>query len=106
MNLCVEFFIFIKISCRFFQAVFEAVMGSDYTGDIGLDDVLIIDGACGSPGDCNFEKGKCMWKNIGGDDFDWISGSGRTTSAYTGPVSDHTTSGPTGESVLRFCLII
>ncbi|XP_046559779.1 MAM and LDL-receptor class A domain-containing protein 1-like [Haliotis rubra] len=42
-------------------------------------------------GDCTFESGLCTWSNTGGgDQFDWILGSGMTSSSYTGPSRDHT----------------
>lgn len=33
-----------------------------------------------------------------GDDFDWIQGSGATSSQGTGPSKDHTTNKATGEN--------
>ncbi|XP_067654295.1 MAM and LDL-receptor class A domain-containing protein 1-like isoform X2 [Haliotis asinina] len=42
------------------------------------------------PWDCTFESGHCTWSNTGGDEFDWITGSGMTSSASTGPSHDHT----------------
>jgi hypothetical protein len=46
-------FIFVIFSFSFFfqfKVVFEAVRGSGINGDIALDDVLIKEGACPSPG--------------------------------------------------------
>ena len=34
----------------FSQIMFEASVGSSYSGDIAIDDVLITDGACPMPG--------------------------------------------------------
>lgn len=39
-------------------------------------------------GDCNFEQNFCTWINMAGDQFDWIRGSGRTLSSFTGPSTD------------------
>lgn len=39
-------------------------------------------------GDCNFEQNFCTWINMAGDQFDWIRGSGSTTSGFTGPSRD------------------
>ncbi|KAH3887694.1 hypothetical protein DPMN_011712 [Dreissena polymorpha] len=32
----------------------------------------------------------CTWSNLRNDNFDWLIGSGATTSSFTGPSSDHT----------------
>ena len=65
-------------------------VGQSYKGDIAIDDVVIKDGSCGSPSDCNFESERCLWKNEAGDDFDWLRSKGSTNSRYTGPRIDHT----------------
>ncbi|KAK7098916.1 hypothetical protein V1264_003131 [Littorina saxatilis] len=73
------------------EVVFEGIVGSGILSDIAIDDVSITSGACGaSQGDCNFDKDTCTWSNVGGDDFDWLRGSGSTPSRYTGPSVDHT----------------
>ena len=60
-------------------------------GDIGLDDVEIVDGACPAQGSCDFETGYCGYSNeVERDDFDWQLGRG-TVYYYTGPKVDHTT---------------
>jgi hypothetical protein len=40
------------------------------------------------------------WSNVhgSGDNFDWVRGSGRTTSSGTGPSTDHTTNNSTGKT--------
>ena len=43
--------------------MFEAVRGISFTGDIAIDDVNLLDGACNAPGACNFEKPICTWSN-------------------------------------------
>ncbi|KAL8608892.1 hypothetical protein ACOMHN_065230 [Nucella lapillus] len=79
------------------QVVFEGVRGSSYLGDIALDDIRLQPGACGqSPGDCSFDVDSCSWTNSAGDDFEWLRGSGRTTTTGTGPSTDHTTGNATG----------
>ena len=74
--------------------MFEGSVGSSFTGDIAIDDVLIEDGACADPGNCDFEKGECTWINAQTDDindnFDWIRAT-RTPSTNTGPSTDHST---------------
>ena len=54
--------------------------------------MIIKDGSCGLPMDCDFEKDECLWKQVkgGNDDFDWLRGKGGTQSRFTGPRVDHT----------------
>eukprot|EP00795_Rhopilema_esculentum_P012712 gene12712-3431_t len=79
------------------QMIFEASVGTSYSGDIAIDDVLIKDGACPLPGNCAFETGMCTYMNVKtGDEFDWLIGSGGTTSQFTGPSVDHTTGTKSG----------
>jgi hypothetical protein len=74
--------------------MFEGSVGASFTSDIAIDDVLISNGACAKPGDCDFEKGECTWINAKTDDindnFDWIRAT-KTASAGTGPSTDHST---------------
>lgn len=79
------------------QLVFEGIRGNTYTGDIGLDDITLQNGACLPPGNCDFESGFCTWRNDHyGDDFDWLRNRGTTTSGRTGPSVDHTLGTRTG----------
>lgn len=81
-----------------YQIVFEGIRGNSYQGDIAIDDVVLLDGRCPPPGDCNFESGMCTWVNVPqGDDFDWLRGRGSTTSFGTGPSTDHTTNSSAGK---------
>ncbi|XP_035827615.1 MAM and LDL-receptor class A domain-containing protein 1 [Aplysia californica] len=73
------------------KIVFEAIKGSSYTSDIGLDDVNVKMGACITPATCNFERDLCSWINVPSADFDWQKLSGATGSYSTGPTTDHTT---------------
>ena len=52
-------------------------------------------------GDCDFEHADtCDWQQeTKGDQFDWIIGSGRTGSLFTGPSIDHTTQSSGGLSI-------
>lgn len=80
--------------------MFEAVIGSDYTSDIALDDYSVVGGPCPSPASCDFETDLCGYENdklYNTDDFDWIRRSGRTPSVGTGPPTDHTTLSTRGE---------
>ncbi|XP_070567019.1 MAM and LDL-receptor class A domain-containing protein 2-like [Ptychodera flava] len=73
--------------------VFEATVGNGIQGDMAIDDLFILDGACPTRGSTDFENGMGMWYNVHDnqvDDFDWIIGSGRSNVAFTGPATDHT----------------
>lgn len=77
-----------------FKVIVRATKGNGYQGDIAVDDFRIRDGICPAKGDCDFEHVDfCDWKqeSSSSDDFDWIIGSGRTASVFTGPSIDHTT---------------
>lgn len=85
-----------------FQVVFEAVMGSDYLGDISIDSFGVYEFACPSPGECDFEE-LCTWRNTElNDDIDWMQGSGRSNTAdQSGPQSDHTSGNENGTEIVR-----
>mgnify|MGYP001798022958 CR=1 FL=1 len=73
------------------QVVFEGIRGESWAGDIALDDISVIDGACPPQLVCTFEdKNLCGWSNVHGDNFDWTRANGRTASSGTGPSLDHT----------------
>lgn len=40
--------------------------------------------------DCFFEDGLCVWVQGAEDELDWLSMSGPTQTANTGPAGDHT----------------
>ena len=84
----------------YLQLVIESVRGSSYKGDIAIDDVSLLDGACPLPGSCDFEDDLCTWTNLRGsvDDFDWTRQNGDTASFNTGPKADHTEGTPKGLS--------
>ncbi|ROT72905.1 putative MAM domain-containing protein 2-like [Penaeus vannamei] len=82
-----------------FKIVFEGVVGANNLGDIAIDDISIIQGACpsapqvaaGNNGDCTFEVDECGWTNPGprerADEIDWV----RTVAADNrAPSRDHT----------------
>ncbi|XP_033095896.1 MAM and LDL-receptor class A domain-containing protein 1-like [Anneissia japonica] len=76
-----------------FQIVFEGIVGSNDKGDIALDDVRVIDGAClrNAQNQCDFEDPYiCYFEQDEYDDFDWIRTSGSTPTHGTGPAYDHT----------------
>ena len=41
------------------QVIFEGITGTSYTGDIAIDDVEILDGACPLPGVHNYAYRCC-----------------------------------------------
>ncbi|GAB1608584.1 hypothetical protein Ahia01_001142600 [Argonauta hians] len=73
-----------------FQIIFEGVIGKGQHGDIAIDDIQIAPGECEVGGDCDFDHGRCTWKNMGGNAYYWLLGSGLTSSDQTGPTNDHT----------------
>lgn len=80
-----------------FQLVFRGTVGKSFTGDIAIDDLLVIDGECPLPGDCTFEEfGMCTYLQAHKDDFDWLRGHGGTNSWRTGPSKDNTKGDATG----------
>ncbi|XP_077978864.1 MAM and LDL-receptor class A domain-containing protein 1-like [Glandiceps talaboti] len=76
-----------------FEIVIDAIVGESLleVGDVAIDDVEIVEGACPPPGFCDFEDGMCAWTNYDGDRFDWLLNAGSTRNQYTGPSVDHTT---------------
>ena len=79
------------------QIIFEGLTGDSYRGDIAIDDVMVTDEACPDPGFCDFERDMCGYTNMPyGDQFDWEIGSGTTSSALTGPSTDHSTGNALG----------
>ncbi|RDD40324.1 MAM and LDL-receptor class A domain-containing protein 2 [Trichoplax sp. H2] len=79
---------------------FEAARGTAGNGTIAIDDVQMTAGACPPLGDCSFEKGTCLWRNLhGSDQLDLLRWSGPTPSFGTGPSADHTTGTEAGHYV-------
>ena len=73
-----------------YKIMFEAIVGTSHAGDIAIDDVVVLDGACIEPGFSDFETGLSTWTNLPNDNFDWVRGTGDTPSQLTGPAFDHT----------------
>ncbi|XP_074632042.1 MAM and LDL-receptor class A domain-containing protein 1-like isoform X2 [Acropora palmata] len=66
---------------------FEGIVGSSESGDIAIDDVSLMDGACAVS--CNFDYGLCSgWSQSNADVFNWSRGTGNTPSTDTGPSSE------------------
>ncbi|RMZ97804.1 MAM and LDL-receptor class A domain-containing 2-like [Brachionus plicatilis] len=93
-----------------FKLIFEGKVGTSITGDIAIDDIVIIENATScirqpsfsepttpgpstsTPGpvngfDCDFETNFCGWKRESDSYTDWIRKTGET---YGGPKVDHT----------------
>ncbi|KAJ8022860.1 MAM and LDL-receptor class A domain-containing protein 2 [Holothuria leucospilota] len=99
------------------RIIFEGIRGTDFTGDIAVDDISIFPGLCPSEDlpttwpdlsmttlyditslnneysdvSCTFEYGSCGYNQMADDDFDWTRHQGATPSYRTGPPGDHTT---------------
>ncbi|XP_035827620.1 MAM and LDL-receptor class A domain-containing protein 2-like [Aplysia californica] len=74
-----------------FRIIFEGIMGSNYTGDIALDDIILMPGMCPGLGTCDFEGELCTWTNSeDDDDLDWIRRRSFSTYMTYGPNLDHT----------------
>nr|XP_026692074.1 uncharacterized protein LOC104266090 isoform X2 [Ciona intestinalis] len=84
-----------------FRVIFEAVRGSDYHADTALDDVIIRDGPCPTPVlQCDFTPNDlCGFTQDLDDDFDWDTNTGATSSADTGPITDHTSGTVAGKYI-------
>ena len=65
--------------------------------EANIDDILFTEGLC-EEGSCDFERGKCSYLNSKTDDFDWLLGSGATTSKE-GPWIDHTSQHSSGQYI-------
>ena len=64
---------------------------------------MITDGPCPDPGNCDFERDLCGYTNRQNiDNFDWMLGSGKTASVYTGPKTDHTLGDANGKMLVFF----
>ncbi|XP_077378927.1 MAM and LDL-receptor class A domain-containing protein 1 isoform X1 [Festucalex cinctus] len=77
------------------QVIVEASVGGE-AGDIAVDDISLVPGACPASDVCDFEEGSCNWQQQSDDDADWTRHSGATPNSNTGPDSDHTTNTPVG----------
>jgi len=79
-----------------FQVVFEGVIGSNYEGDISIDDISVSPAPCPSYGSCSFEQDFCTWTtSTNSNDFTWYRLSPyQLAQIYTGanyPTADTTT---------------
>ncbi|XP_019751859.1 MAM and LDL-receptor class A domain-containing protein 2 [Hippocampus comes] len=80
---------------RVHQVIVEASVGGE-AGDIAVDDISLVPGACPASEVCDFEEGSCNWQQQSDDDADWTRASGATPNPNTGPDSDHTSNTPGG----------
>ncbi|KAK3871532.1 hypothetical protein Pcinc_023337 [Petrolisthes cinctipes] len=82
-----------------FKVVFQGEVGANSLGDIAIDDISVVQGACPSApqvaaaksGDCTFEVDECNWANPSPrdrlDEMDWVR-SVAADNRY--PARDHT----------------
>ncbi|KAM9845004.1 MAM and LDL-receptor class A domain-containing protein 1 [Aulostomus maculatus] len=84
-----------------YQVIFEAVAGAGLRRDIAIDDLTVLNGACPTPGFCDFEMDFCGWVNSppaeSGVDWDWLSG---TSEGSFIPDKDHSTKSSLGHFAL------
>ncbi|XP_071956927.1 MAM and LDL-receptor class A domain-containing protein 1-like [Antedon mediterranea] len=83
-------------SSQNYEIFLEGIRGNGIRSDISIDEISYVDGKCPGAGECNFENGYCLYYNSLDDEFDWLRGQGSTTSASTGPNTDHTVGDGTG----------
>nr|XP_020447005.1 MAM and LDL-receptor class A domain-containing protein 1-like isoform X2 [Monopterus albus] len=86
-----------------YHVIFEAVVGDGPRRDISIDDLTVLNGACPSPGFCDFEMDFCGWVNNPpaetGVDWDWLSGD---SEGKLIPKRDHST----GTSLGHFAFFV
>nr|XP_039272221.1 MAM and LDL-receptor class A domain-containing protein 2-like [Styela clava] len=73
------------------NAVFKASRQDGMAGEIALDDIKFIVGACPATTKCDFEDNMCGFEDDPASDFTWTRRKGPTPTAGTGPPVDHTT---------------
>jgi hypothetical protein len=71
------------------RVVFEGIVDYRYRGNIAIDDISLVSGACGLAKECNFLDGFCDFTNTGSDLL-WKVGQPSSSSI------DHTTSANSG----------
>ncbi|CAF3694948.1 unnamed protein product, partial [Didymodactylos carnosus] len=74
----------------------DGYVGIGFEGDIGLDELSLLQGECPPSTECDFETSYCGWTNDTTADFYWIRAQKETLSSNTGPSADHTTQSPNG----------
>ncbi|XP_060564981.1 MAM and LDL-receptor class A domain-containing protein 1-like [Ruditapes philippinarum] len=91
----------IPASTTNYNVAIEGVVGPGYRGDIGIDDIHMVPGACPNQGGvaCSFDTDLCGWAQSKSDDFDWTQRAGSTSSSGTGPTNDHTTNTRSGSYI-------
>ncbi|KAJ7308087.1 hypothetical protein JRQ81_008593 [Phrynocephalus forsythii] len=79
---------------RDFQVVFEALRNG-FLGSVGLDDISVVPGTCGTPAECSFETDECGL--LAGGTQDWVR---QNATGGWGPRIDHTSGTPQGHYLL------
>ncbi|CAL1541465.1 unnamed protein product, partial [Lymnaea stagnalis] len=86
-----------------FQILFEGILPENSAGIIAIDDIHLLDSACGEPATCDFEEGMCLYQNVkNGDEFDWLRNRGTILSQGSGPPRDHTTNTTKGYYIYTY----
>ncbi|XP_078082842.1 apical endosomal glycoprotein-like isoform X2 [Mustelus asterias] len=80
-----------------FQLIFEAIPRG-ITGDISIDDVSVVGGACEAEEMCSFEANSCQYTSTGMQRWQRLSGDRENSSNR--PVTDHTTETTQGHFML------
>ncbi|UJR31098.1 hypothetical protein I4U23_018606, partial [Adineta vaga] len=74
-----------------FALKIDGFVGNGWEGDIGVDELFLLDGECPPSVWCDFETSFCGWTNDTTGDFYWTRARKATDSPSTGPSTDHTT---------------
>ncbi|GBM91293.1 MAM and LDL-receptor class A domain-containing protein 2 [Araneus ventricosus] len=81
---------------------FQFVAGIDAQAEVvlAIDDIKLVTGSCPEAGFCDFEEGKCNWKD-GPNLYNWVRKTGRSgTNSEIGPGSDNTLNTADGNYVV------
>ncbi|XP_023933562.1 MAM and LDL-receptor class A domain-containing protein 1 [Lingula anatina] len=75
---------------QFTEISFTATRGTEYRGDIAIDDVILAKGRCDAVWVCTFDGSQCGFQSSVTNGLSWKWYSGATLEPKTGPSGDHT----------------